>query len=110
MPGIDPVVSNHFIIFFRDMLYEPPHEFQGGNGFVYQCIIFMAVIVERNRIAIIAVNPGGGDHRAPQVTPNVFYNLVGFAFLGLGIDIKAVFMLVINVSLCFFKGISQEAM
>ena len=56
MPGINPIIADHFEMFFRDMLGEPGHEIQNRDGFRDQFFVFMAVVMERNRLAVIRVN------------------------------------------------------
>lgn len=43
-------------MFFRDMLGEACHEIKNGDGFRDQFFVFMAVVMERNRLAVIRVN------------------------------------------------------
>ena len=43
-------------MFFRDMLGEPGHEIKNGDGFRDQFFVFMAVVMKRNKFAVIGVN------------------------------------------------------
>lgn len=36
-----------------------------------------------DKVAIIFIDPGGGDHRASEITSDVFYNSFGSHLLGL---------------------------
>lgn len=56
VPGIKATVAYHLIMLFRDMLDEALNEFHNGNGFFYVFVIFMAVVVESDKIAIILIN------------------------------------------------------
>lgn len=56
MPGINPIIADHFEMFFRDMLGEPGHEIKNGDGFRDQFFVFMAVVMKRNKFAVIGVN------------------------------------------------------
>ena len=67
----------------------------------------MAVVVKRNRISVIAVNPGCGDYRPAKIASDIFGNDFGITKIGFGIDIEAVFMLSVAVGLYPFKGRSD---
>ena len=54
--GIKAIIADHFEMFFRDMLGEACHEIKNGDGFRDQFFVFMAVVMERNRLADIRVN------------------------------------------------------
>ena len=56
MPGINPIITDHFEMFFRDMLGEACHEIKNGDGFRDQLPVFMAVVMKRNKFAVIGVN------------------------------------------------------
>ena len=103
VPGINTAVADHFIMLFRDMLDEALNEFHNGNGFFYVFVIFMAVVVKRNRISVIAVNPGCGDYRPAKIAADIFGNDFGITKIGFGIDIEAMFMLSVAVGLYPFK-------
>ena len=61
------------------------------------------VVVERNRISVIAVNPGCGDYRPAKIAADIFGNDFGITKIGFGIDIEAMFMLSVAVGLYPFK-------
>ena len=63
----------------------------------------MAVVVKRNRISVIAINPGCGDYRPAKMVADIFGNDFGITKIGFGIDIEAVFMLGVVVGLYPFK-------
>ena len=56
MPGINPIITYHFEMFFRDMLGEPGHEIKNRNGFGDQFPVFVTVVMEGNQFAVIRVN------------------------------------------------------
>ena len=56
MPGINPIITDHFEMFFRDMLGEPGHEIKNRNGFGDQFPVFVTVVMEGNQFAVIRVN------------------------------------------------------
>ena len=38
------------------MLYQPFDEFHNGNGFLHILVIFMAIVMEGDKIPVIVVN------------------------------------------------------
>lgn len=94
---------------FRDMPDKALYEIHNRESFFYICVIFVAVIVERNSITIIVVNSGSGDYRSAKIAANIFGDHFGIAKVGFGIDIETVFML--GVAFCFycFKGRTNPA-
>ena len=56
VPGVNAIITDHLEMLFRDMLDEALNEFHNGNGFFYVFVIFMAVVVESDRIPIILIN------------------------------------------------------
>lgn len=57
VPGIKTAVSDHLVMLFRDMLDEALYEFHNRNGFFHIFVIFMAVVVESDKILLIFINP-----------------------------------------------------
>ena len=57
VPGIKTAVSDHLVMLFRDMPDEALYEFHNRNGFFHVFVIFMAVIVESDKLSIIVINP-----------------------------------------------------
>ncbi len=85
---------DHFVILFRDMADEAFNEFHNRKYFFRIGIIFAPVIMESDKVAIVLVNPGSGDHGSSEVTPNIFYHGFGITFVWFCIDIKAFLALV----------------
>ena len=56
----------------------------------------MAIIMKGNRLAIIGVNTGSGDDRTPEITADIFGNLMRIADTGFGINIKTLWAQFIN--------------
>lgn len=90
-------------MFFRNVTDQSFDEIHDRESFFHICVIFMAVVVKRNRISVIAVNPGCGDYRSAKIAADVFGNDFGITKIGFGIDIEAVFMLGMAVGLYPFK-------
>lgn len=101
---IKAAIADHLIMLFRDMPYEPLDEVHNRDGFLDIFVIFVSVIVEGNKVAIIAVDPGGGDYGPSKVTSNVFENGFRMAFVRFGIDIETVFVLLVTAGFGFFEG------
>lgn len=59
-------------MFFRDVNNQLLNEIHSGNAFGYCFIVFMPGIVKGNELAIIVVNPGGGNDGAPQISADIF--------------------------------------
>lgn len=55
--GINAAITDHFVMFFRDVLDEPLYEFHHGDSFFDIPVIFMAVVVESDKVTIIFINP-----------------------------------------------------
>lgn len=102
MARIDAAITNHFEMLFRDMADQAFDEIDSWNRFLDILVILMTVIVKSNGLSVIAVNSGGGDGRATEVTADIFYNGLRITFVGLGIDIKTVFVVGITGSFDFF--------
>lgn len=103
MTGIDAAIAEHFEVLFRDMADQAFDEIDSWNRFLDILVILVPVIVKSNRLSVIAVNPGGGDGRAAEVTADIFYNGLRITFVGFGINIKTVFVVGITGSFDFFK-------
>lgn len=82
---------------------ETFYELHNRKRFFDIGVIFVAVVMESDKVAIIFVNPGGGNNRASQIAPNVFYGGFGVAFSWLGIDIETVFVIPVTTGLYFFE-------
>lgn len=104
MPCIKAIIACHFKMFFRDMLDQEFDEFNDGKFFLDIGIIFMPVIVENNIFAVIGIDTFEGNDRPAEIPADVFYNGIGIAEIGLCIDIKAVFILVVNTGFDFLEG------
>ena len=68
----------------------------------------MPIVMEGNSITIIAVYSGCSNYRATKITPNVFDDCFGIRKIRFGIDIEALFMVVVTIGLDFFKRLSLK--
>ena len=90
--GIEAAIPDHFIMLFGDMLDKTLYELHNRNGFFHILVIFVPVVMEGNKIAVISVNSGGSDDRPSKIASDILHNGFRVAFVGFGIDIKAFFM------------------
>lgn len=107
---IDAVITDHFKIRFRDVLYKSFHEIQHGNGLVNKLVVFVPVVVESNRITIIFINAGSGDNRASKISADVFGDNRRIAEVWFGIDVKPVFLITVNRGFDFFEGVTNPCL
>ena len=102
--GIKAAITDHFIMLFRDMPDQTLNEFHDRNGFFHICVILMPVVMKRDKLTVVLVDPGGGDDGTSKIAPDILYNGLGVTIIGLGIDIEAVFVLPVTAGFHFFKG------
>ena len=100
---INTAVADHFEMFFRDMPDKALNKFQDRNGFFHILVIFMTVIMESHILSVIAVDAGSSNHRPPKVTADIFRNDFRITFVWFGIDIEALFVLVIASDFLLFE-------
>ena len=104
VPCIKPIVACHLKIPFRDMLDQELYEVDGRDRFLYQNIVFMPVIMERDHFPVIGINAGKRNNRAPQVTADIGNNGIGVGKRRFCIDIKAIFIFMVNKGFGLFEG------
>lgn len=110
MSGIDTVITNHFEMFLRDMLYQPFNKIESRYGFGNKLVIFMAVIVESDHFTVVRINAGGSDNGSAEISADIFDDMLGITFMWFGINVEAVFRVGIDGGLNFFKGIADTRM
>ena len=69
---IKAAVADHFEMLFGDMADEAFDEIHGRDSLLHILPIFMAVIMEGDKVTVIAVNTGSGDDRAAQIAADIF--------------------------------------
>lgn len=102
--GIKPIVPGHLEILFRDMLNEQFNEIHGRKSSLNEGVVFMLVVMESHQFAIIGINPGKSNDRASKITADISHNGIGIAEIGLGVNIEAIFVLMVNERFSLFKG------
>lgn len=106
--GIDAAITYHFIMFFRNVSDEPFYEIHNRNGLFHILVIFVPVVMESDRVAVIFVNPGCGDDGTPEIAADIFDGCFWVAFVGLRIYVETFLMLLVTAGLDFFKGRSDH--
>ncbi len=101
---INAAIADHFVMLFGDMLDETLYELHNRKGLFHIDVIFVAVVMEGDKVTIVVVNPGRGDDGPAQIASNVFYGGFGVAFIRLGIDIETVFVFPVTAGLHLFEG------
>lgn len=85
------------------MSNKEPYELHRRKSFFNISVIFVAVVIEGDKVSSIFVNSRHGNNGTPQTAPNVFYGGFGIAFIWLCIDIENVFMFPVTAGLCLFE-------
>ena len=101
--GIKATIPDHLEMFFGYMADQAFDEVDSRNCFDDIFIIFMAVVMKSNRIPIIRINSGCGDHRPPKITADILYYGRWITFIRFCIDIKPVFMFRVAGGLYFLE-------
>lgn len=67
----------------------------------------MPIIMESDKVAIVFVNPGSGNHGTSEITPNIFYHGLGITFVWFCIGIKIFLVFPVTAGFHFFKRVSD---
>ena len=91
------------------MLYQTLDELHGRNRFFYINVVFVAVVMESDRIifCIVTVNPFCGNDRSSKVTTDIFCYFFGICEGGFGVYVETLVMGAVRLGLDFFKGRSD---
>ena len=100
---INAAITDHFVMLFRNMADEAFNEFHNRKCFFHIGIIFVSIIMESDKVAIVFVNPGSGNHGTSEITPNIFYHGLRITFVWFSIDIKAILVFPVTACFHFFK-------
>ncbi len=103
MPCINAAIPDHFVMLFGDMADQAFNEFHNRKCFFHIGIIFVSIIMESDKVAIVFVNPGSGNHGTSEITPNIFYHGLRITFVWFCIDIKAFLVFAVTACFHFFK-------
>lgn len=103
MPCIEPIITGHLEMLFRDMLDGEGNKVHDRESFFHIGIILVFIVVESHMIAIVRINARGGNNRPAKVTADVFYDSIRVAEIRFGIDIETVFIFFVNGCFGLFK-------
>lgn len=67
---------------FRDMLCKPSHEIKDRDGFCDQFFIFVQVVMESGKVAIIRINARDGDDWSAEIEADIFDYLERITYIG----------------------------
>lgn len=95
---------------FGDVTDQTLHEFQNGNGFGNQLIIFMSIVMEGNEISIIAINAGCSNCRTTKIPADIFGDGFCVTFTGFCVNIESIGMIAIGGRFLFAEGITENGM
>ena len=104
MPCIQAIVADLLEMFFRDMPDQTGNEFHYRDGFHNKLVVLMPVVMKSNIFAIVFINAGSGNDRSAKISADVFGNNLRIAFVGFGINMEAIFVIVIAFGFDFFEG------
>lgn len=64
----------------------------------------MFIVMEHYHLPIVGINPGKCNDRTTKIAIDIFNNGFGVTEIELYINVKFIFMFMVNVGFCFFKG------
>ena len=94
----------------RDMLDNTANEIKHRDSLFNIYIVFMAVVVEGDILAIVFINTRGSNDRPSQISANVLDDFTRVALLWFSIDIETVLMISVGSSLVLSEGIAYLLM
>ena len=86
-----------------DMDNEALNKFNGRNSFNNEFVIFMPVVMEGNMGAGIRINTGSSNDGSAEIATNVLRDNRRVAVIGLGVNIEAFAVILINSGFDFFE-------
>ena len=101
--GIETVITDHLEMFFRDVPDKAFDKIHDRNGFLNVLVIFVTIVMERDKIARIRIDSGSGNDRATKIATDIFGNSLRVTTVRFGINIEAVFVFKITSGRNFFK-------
>lgn len=107
VPCIKAIIACHFKVFFRDVPDKELNEVDDRERAPHIGIVFVAVIVEGDRPAVIVINAPQSDYGTSKVSADIFYDRICIAEVWFCIDVETVFIFAVDVCLRFFEGRSD---
>lgn len=102
--GIKPIVPCHLEILFRDVLNKQFNKINGRKRRLNERIVFMLIVMKSYHLTVIGINPGKGNDRTAKIAADICNNGFGVTEIGFGINVKPIFVLMVNGSFYLFKG------
>ena len=90
---------------FRDVADKTFNKVYGRDGFRDELIILVTIIVEGNGVIlfVIGINTGSSDDRSPEISADVFENLVRIIFARFQVNIEPIFRMLVDLCLDSFE-------
>ena len=101
---VNAAIADHFIMLIRDMSDKAFDEFHDRNGLFYVLFILVTVVVEGNKFTVILIDPGSGNYRTAEITPDIFYDFFWVAFVRFGVDVEAFGVFPVATGFYLFEG------
>ena len=101
--GIKAVITDHLEMLFSDMTDETFDKIHNRNGFLNVLFIFVAIVMESNKITSIRINSGSSDDRVSKISADIFGCGFWITTVRLCINIEAMFMFEITSGRDIFK-------
>lgn len=110
VPCVNAIIANHLEVLFWNVLNKPLDEFESGNPFGDQNIIFMAGVMEGDKVTVIVIDAGSGDDRSAKIPADVFGDDAWMTFVWFGIDIEAFFATIVDEGLGLLERVTKNSM
>lgn len=86
------------------------HEIKNRESFSNQFFVFMTIVVKSNKFTVVRINMRSCNDWSTKIPTNVLDHVRGVAFIGHSSNIKTIFMIGVDRSLKFFKGVTEFRM
>ena len=90
------------------MPYETFNEIHDRNFFRDKDIIFVSVVMKCDKVTVIMIDSGGGNHRSAKIAADLFRDRFGITFVWFCINIETIFLVAIAGSFCFSERITDS--
>lgn len=99
MASVEAIITDHLEMLFRDVADELFDEQHSRDSLMDQDIIFVSVVMESNSVSslVVGIDTGSGNNGTAKIAADVVEDSGGIAFVVFGINIEAVFRIVVDV-------------
>lgn len=104
---IEPIVTKHFKMFFRDMYDQSLDKIKSRDTFRNGFIVFVPSVMEGYKIPIVIIDTGSGNHRAAQISADIFNSNVRGTEIGFGSDVKTIWIFFIKLIFEFLERVRK---